>query len=109
MTPEARANWSHALLVCRKCSKKLDGGFGPDGRMRLAKALRKEAGFGKGRKARIGVAEIGCLGICPKRAVTVIDTRAPDRWQIVTAGTDVAALAASFAPADAPISQTAAE
>jgi hypothetical protein len=26
-----RSNWDHAVLVCRKCSKKLDGGFGPDG------------------------------------------------------------------------------
>ena len=31
------ANWSHAVLVCKKCSKKLKGGFGPDGSQKLSK------------------------------------------------------------------------
>ena len=46
-----RSNWQNAVLVCRKCSKKLDGGFGPDGDERLAKALRKRLSLKKGRKA----------------------------------------------------------
>ena len=31
MKPAVRARWSRAVLVCGKCSRKLDGGFGPDG------------------------------------------------------------------------------
>jgi predicted metal-binding protein len=89
---KARAQWRGAVLVCAKCSKKVDGGFGPKGRDRLAKALRREPGFGKGRKANMGVAEVKCLGICPKNAVVVIDTRRPDEWLVVPAGADVALL-----------------
>lgn len=87
------ASWSNAVLVCRKCSKKLDGGFGPDGDKPLAKALRKHLRLGKGRKARAGVLEVGCLDICPKRAVTVVDTRRPDRWLIVRPGANLDVLA----------------
>ncbi len=63
--------------MCRKCSKKLGGGFGPDGRMRLAKSLRRDLGaegklkLKKGR-SRTAVLETGCLGLCPKGAVVVI-------------------------------------
>lgn len=88
----ARSAWSGALLVCAKCSKKLDGGFGPKGRDRLAKALRREPGFGKGRKARVGIVEVKCLGLCPKNAVTVVDTRQPGEWLVLSAGEDVSPL-----------------
>jgi ferredoxin len=88
-----RSQWHGALLVCGKCSKKLDGGFGAKRRSSLARALRAEPGLGKGRKATIGVVETRCLGICPKGAVTLVDTREPDRWRLVTPGTDVSALA----------------
>lgn len=85
-----RSNWDRALLVCGKCSDKVDGGFGPKSRVPLAKALRKELGLGKGRKARIGVTEVKCLGVCPKRAVVAINTAAPGRWHLIPAGIDVA-------------------
>ena len=85
---QVRSDWQGAILVCGKCSKKIDGGFGKKGRTSLAKALRKVMALGKGRKARGGVVETRCLGVCPKRAVVVIDTRAPDRWLIVPAGAD---------------------
>lgn len=88
-----RARWSGAVLVCGKCSKKLGGGFGEKGRTPFAKALKQEPGFGKGRKADVGVIETKCLGICPKRAVVVVDTRVPERWRIVAEGADVAQLA----------------
>ena len=40
-----RANWRGALLVCRKCQKKLHNeGFGPDGDERLSKALKRAVG-----------------------------------------------------------------
>ena len=47
---QVRSNWQQAVLVCRKCSKKLDGGFGPRGDERLAKALRRHLSIKKGRK-----------------------------------------------------------
>ena len=95
----ARANWERTLLVCGKCSRKADGGFGPRGE-RLAKALRRLPGFGKGRKARVGVIETKCLGFCPKRAVTIVDAARPGRWWVVKPGEDVAAVARALGIAD---------
>ena len=93
MKDHVRSHWDAALLVCGKCSKKVGGGFGPKGKQSLTRALRDEPGFGKGRKATIGVVETRCLGICPKGAVTLVDSRRPGRWRIVPAGSDVTALA----------------
>lgn len=90
----ARSRWTGAVLVCGKCSRKIGGGFGGKHRTPLAKALRKSIGFGKGRKADVGVIETKCLGLCPKHAVTVVDTRRPGEWLVVPAGGDVAELAA---------------
>ncbi|MBN8807654.1 MAG: (2Fe-2S) ferredoxin domain-containing protein [Sphingomonas sp.] len=86
------SRWNGAVLVCGKCSKKLDGGFGPKRRWSLAKALRKAFGLKKGRKAPFGVIETRCLGICPRNAVTLIDTAHPDMWRVVPVGADIAAL-----------------
>ena len=81
------ASWETALLVCRKCSKRQQGGFGANGRTALAKVLKRA--LGKGRKARVGVVEVKCLGICPRHAVTVIDARRPDRWMLVKPGENI--------------------
>lgn len=89
----ARARWQAAVLVCGKCSKKAGGGFGRKGRTPLAKALRKVDGFGKGRKAEVGVAEVKCLGLCPGAGVTVVDTRRPGEWLVVAPGEDLEGLA----------------
>lgn len=88
------AGWAGAVLVCGKCSRKLDGGFGGKGRKPLAKLLRKALGYGKGRKAVGGVVEVKCLGVCPRGAVTVVDARRPGDWLLVSAGADVDAVAA---------------
>jgi predicted metal-binding protein len=88
-----RSNWDHAVLVCRKCSKKLDGGFGPDGGERLAKALRRHLSLKKGRKASAGIVEVNCLGICPKGAVTVINGSQSREWLLVKPGADLDELA----------------
>lgn len=96
MIRTVRANWRTAYLVCGKCSKKIGGGFGTKGRTPLAKLLRKRAGA-RGRKAAFGVIETKCLKLCPKGAVTLIDTARPDRWHVVKAGTDVDALLAGLA------------
>lgn len=87
------ANWTTAVLVCGKCSKKLGGGFGEKGKTPLAKALRRRT-TGKGRKAGFGVIETGCLKLCPKGAVVAIDGRRPGEWQLVRPGEDMDAIAA---------------
>jgi predicted metal-binding protein len=90
-----RSNWEASLLVCRKCTKRLGGGFGPKGKTPLAKALKQHGG-GKKRKARLGVIEVKCLGVCPRGAVTVIDSRDPGRWRLVRAGADIGEVAAAL-------------
>lgn len=81
------------MLVCRKCSKRAGGGFGRHGGERLAKALRRALGLaskgGRARKDAVGVIEVGCLDICPKRAVMAIRCGEPGRWLAVPAGTPV--------------------
>ncbi|WP_176592899.1 (2Fe-2S) ferredoxin domain-containing protein [Sphingobium sp. EM0848] len=84
-----RSNWDHVVLVCRKCSKKLDGGFGRDGEERLAKALRRHLSLKKGRKASAGIIEVNCLGVCPKGAVTVVNGAQARDWLLVRPGADL--------------------
>jgi hypothetical protein len=91
-----RADWQAVVLVCAKCSRKVKGGFGADGRTPLDKALRAFAGKGKGRKAAIGAYEVPCLKVCPKHAVAVVDGARPGKWLIVPAGTPVAIVAAQL-------------
>ncbi|MEM7689183.1 MAG: (2Fe-2S) ferredoxin domain-containing protein [Pseudomonadota bacterium] len=93
MKTQVRSRWSHAILVCKKCSKKQakkGHGFGPD-QKRLAAALKREIDGGKNRKSRIGVIEVGCLDVCPKNGVVVIDSRAPGAWRIIDPEGDFAA------------------
>ncbi len=94
-----RSDWQGAVLVCGKCSKKLDGGFGKKGRTPLAKLLRKILGLKTGRKAALGVVETRCLGICPRGGVVLVDGRKPGEWLVVPGGADVAELAARLEPA----------
>ncbi len=102
MKTEIRSNWSHAILVCKKCSKKMkkrSGGFGPEGRP-LAKALKQELGTKKGRKSRLGLVEVPCLDICPKNGVVLVDTRTPGQWRIVTPDADIGELARQLESVD---------
>jgi predicted metal-binding protein len=89
-----RSDWQGAVLVCGKCSKKLDGGFGRKGRTPLVKLLRKILGLKKGRKASLGVVETRCLGVCPRNAVALVDGRRPGEWLIVPRDADMVELAA---------------
>lgn len=77
------------MLVCGKCSKKLGGGFGKNGKASLGKALRKHLELKKGRKAAAGVLDVKCLGVCPRGAVTVVDGSASREWLIVPGGADL--------------------
>jgi len=93
MKTEIRANWSHAVLVCKKCQKRSKAHFGAERDTSLAKALRRRLPAGKGRKARIGVVEVPCLDICPKQGVVLVDTRNPGVWRIVREDADIDRLA----------------
>lgn len=92
-----KAEWETAILVCAKCSKRLDGGFGKKRKQSLGKALRRYLGAKLRRKSRVGIVEVKCLGVCPRGAVTLVDARTPGAWRIVPAGTDVADIVASLA------------
>lgn len=81
------------VAICRKCGKKLGGGFGPRGKQSLAKALRSDLDLGKGKRATVRLVETGCLDICPKAAVVVIRGGAPGEVLIVAARTPVAEVA----------------
>lgn len=82
------SRWQGSVLVCGKCSKKIGGGFGENGRTSPVKLLRHALGLKKGRKADRGVVEVKCLGVCPKNAVVMVDSARPDRWMLIPAGTD---------------------
>lgn len=96
MTKLVKADWETAILVCAKCSKRLEGGFGKKGKQRLAKALKAYLGIKRFRKARVGVVEVKCLGVCPRGAVTVVNAADPSRWRLVARDADLAAVAADL-------------
>lgn len=98
------SRWKKTLLVCRKCGKRIGGGYGPKGRTPLAKALRKASGLRKGRKADVGIVEVGCLGVCPKGGVTVVNAAAPGDWLVVPAGAPVDEVVARLLAPEAPSS-----
>jgi len=86
-----RADWTDLILICRKCSRRIGGGFGPDGDERLAKLLRRHLnpatrGKGKPRRQSVGIVETGCLDICPKNGVVVVRRRALDDWLVIRKG-----------------------
>lgn len=93
MKAVVRSNWKTAILVCKKCSKKLDGGFGPKGDLPLSKALKKHLALKKGRKGDAGVLDVSCLGICPKGAVTVVNGASSRDWLLVRPSADLDELA----------------
>lgn len=99
-----RSNWTGALLICRKCSKKLDGGFGPKGKTSLAKALRQELDVRKGRKEALGIVEVQCLKVCPKGAVTVVSGARPGDWLLVPRGAAMGEIATALLGAQPPVS-----
>lgn len=86
--------WRDVVLICRKCQKKLDGGFGPEGDLTLKKALKRylkrdHIRIGKGRKAELALISTGCFDVCPKGAVTVVNAARPDALLVVPAGADL--------------------
>jgi predicted metal-binding protein len=100
-----KAEWREVVLVCRKCSRKLDGGFGEDGDQKLAKALRKALGVkGKGlnRKTGAAVIEVDCMDVCPKGAVVAVRASAPRDWVVAPRGTPIRAVMERLGLQDRP-------
>jgi hypothetical protein len=98
-------HWRETLLICKKCSKKVKGGFGLKARTRLKKALAEALQLRKGRHAAIGLIEVGCFDLCPKRAVTVAKGTEPGKLFVVPRGAALHAIIAKLglaAPDAAP-------
>lgn len=85
----AKTRWKDVVLVCRKCSKKLGGGFGPDGDKTLKKALRKYFRSTGGAQAELAVRHTGCFDVCPTNAVVAVNATNPGALLIVPAGADL--------------------
>ena len=87
----SKTKWRDVVLVCKKCPKQLDGGFGPHGDKSLKKALKTylKPGDGKGRKAELAVIETACFDVCPKNAVVCVNAAEPKALLIVPVGADL--------------------
>lgn len=79
--------WRDVIVLCKKCGKKLDGGFGPKRKESLKTELR-QALRDAGRRRDVRLVETSCLGICPKQGVTALNATSPGTVHIVPAGAD---------------------
>ena len=70
--------WRTILLLCGKCARKMDGGYGPKGDDTLRSALRTELSD-RGLRRQVRIIETRCVGVCPKRAVTALNAAKPDK------------------------------
>lgn len=91
------APWQDVVMLCGKCSRKLDGGFGKKGKHDLKDVLR-DALKAAGRRRALRVVEVGCLGLCPKRAVTAVSSAHPTEVLAIPARTGAEAVLARLNP-----------
>ncbi len=98
--PTIPAPWRDIAMVCGKCSRKLHGGFGKKGKHRLADVL-KDTAKASGRRRELRVIEVGCLGLCPKRAVTAVSSAQPNQLLAIPEGADPAQVLAQLSPSAA--------
>ena len=94
-----RAPFREAVLVCGKCARKLDGGFGRKGARPLGKELKRAWKAG-GRAGKLRVVETRCLGLCPKRrqVVATAASLVAGRLWVVEPGEDAADVLLRVAP-----------
>lgn len=78
--------WTAVLLLCGKCGRKMNGGYGEDGEASL-RATLKRALKESGHKRDTHVIETRCMGICPKNAVTALNANVPGRLVTIPRGT----------------------
>jgi predicted metal-binding protein len=79
--------WRTIVILCRKCGKKLDGGFGHKQKESLRTVLRqtlREAG----RRRDVRICETSCLGLCPKGGVTALNATRPGTIHVIQAGAE---------------------
>lgn len=93
--PSAVAPWQDLVLTCGKCTRKLKGGFGRKRRLSL-RALLKDGLRATADRRRLRVIEVGCLGLCPRDAVTLVVASRPGILRPVPAGTELAAVLAAI-------------
>jgi predicted metal-binding protein len=91
-------DWTDIILVCRACGKT---GFGDDRKDPVSRLLKREL-RARGQRRRIGIAEVDCLGLCPKHAVTIVLASRPGRLIAVPHGQPGAAILAGLGFPDPP-------
>jgi hypothetical protein len=80
--------WTTIILVCGKCSRKLDGGYGPDGDIAFRSALKDELKE-RGYRHIVRIVETKCFGLCPKKAVVAVNASAPGNLLIIPRRTGI--------------------
>jgi predicted metal-binding protein len=83
--------WREVIILCRKCGKKLDGGFGRKEKDSLKDVLSQTL-RDAGRRREVRVMETSCLGICPRDGVTALNAGSPGMIHVIPAGTDAQVL-----------------
>jgi len=78
--------WKTVILLCGKCARKMDNGYGSKGKATLRMALR-EAFRENGRRRDVRIIETRCMGICPKKAVTALNASRPEKILTIPKGT----------------------
>jgi len=101
------APWRELILVCRKCSAKRSGGFGPHGELTLREVLKAHI-RAHGLKGVVRAVETDCLDLCPEQGVSTMRISNPAEILVVPTGTSVETvldrlgLSPAFAPAAEP-------
>lgn len=80
-----KAKQDDVLLVCTKCFKRADA------KDRLTKPLKRAV-----KPLGYKLVKTRCLGVCPKNAVTMRDSKRPREWLIVKPDTPADEIAASL-------------
>ncbi len=83
--------WLDVLVICRKCSRKLKGGFGDKGRDELRRALQDGLRT-IGRRRQTRIVETGCFGVCPKGGVVTLRGSEPQRLLVLPKGQSTEAM-----------------
>ena len=89
--------WTRVILVCGKCSRKLDGGYGPKRKSSLRSALNDELRE-TGQRRQVRIVETKCFGLCPKKAVVALDATRPGRLLTIPRGTEPTAILEMLVP-----------
>jgi hypothetical protein len=70
--------WKTVILLCGKCARKLDGGFGHNNKRSLRAAMHTEL-KARGLRRQVRLIETRCMGVCPNKAVTALNAGFPGR------------------------------